>query len=415
MSERGDILSSTVTDEHRRRIRDASEKFQGFCNRLRVPICEEALTIYLTWLAEEGANGRAIKRTISLLDAAEKMDGRAPWSGSPDLQRFVRGLLRDHPIRSGGPRSDPLHVELVHLLVDAVMRPSPRQIMVRAVLHLAYETGMGQNRLQRLEWRHVRFTKRYAELTLPPPANRPIDSKVFRIEGAALVALRQHYAANRHGPGPLFENQSGGIEARLNEAGLGALKRHGGDLQAALAEVSTTLHQINLRALLLLGYCAALRGVEVTAMNQRDVRITEHGLILDIAGRKGPTAIPSDPGQPTDPVAAWESWFEALGQHGRRGPAEPAFPSVKQTFLLDARLQPYRLNDLVQEAVEIAGLRGTYTWTSLRSGLIRTALRDDQQAHDIAAHTDLRSLSSVATHSRRENMLRRSVAGQLGL
>lgn len=54
-------------------------------------------------------------------------------------------------------------------------------------------------------------------------------------------------------------------------------------------------------------------------------------------------------------------------------------------------------------------------FVSRRAGLIRTALRADQQTHDIAAHTDLRSLGSVTRHLRREHLLSRSVAGQLGL
>ena len=184
---------------------------------------------------------------------------------------------------------------------------------------------------------------------------------------------------------------------------------------AAVERVSRSPQQMRDRALLLLGYGAALRTHEAIDLSQDDVHQDPRGLLLTIDGRKETTGVPDDPGQPTDPGNAWREWVQVLNDQGMNEPDRPAFPTIYRTRIWNRRTEPEGLNRIVQRACQRADLPGHFVFTSLRSGLIRTALRANQQANDIAAHTDLRSLRGVARHERREHLLSHSVAGQLGL
>ena len=98
----------------------------------------------------------------------------------------------------------------------------------------------------------------------------------------------------------------------------------------------------------------------------------------------------------------------------RARPGQAAFLRISRGNIWGQPLSGQGFNRLISEAV-VALLDGHYTYSSLRVGFIRTALRANQPAHRVAAHAHLRELSSVAVHERRENVIRRSVAGRLGL
>jgi hypothetical protein len=145
------------------------------------------------------------------------------------------------------------------------------------------------------------------------------------------------------------------------------------------------------------------------------VSTTPEGVLLRIPGRDRPTGIPADPTMPGDPVSAWTEWLASMRHQGSQRPESPAFPKTSGSRISAKPITEYGLNAIVHDAVERAHLDGRYAFTSLRTGLIRTALRAEERAHVLAAHADLRSLDSVARHERRENLIRHSVAGQLGL
>ncbi|WP_162599749.1 hypothetical protein [Nocardioides solisilvae] len=96
-------------------------------------------------------------------------------------------------------------------------------------------------------------------------------------------------------------------------------------------------------------------------------------------------------------------------------PEAPAFPTCNYSVIEGRALAAQGLNRVIRARCAEAELRGRYAWTSLRSGMMRTALRQDAPAWAVAYQSDLSSLGSVERHERRENLLRRNVAGQLGL
>ena len=169
------------------------------------------------------------------------------------------------------------------------------------------------------------------------------------------------------------------------------------------------------RALLLLGFAAALRTHEVSELTQGDIEIQPRGLLLHIPGRHRPTAVPRDPVPAYCPVLAWDEWRSTMHDQGHSGPGLPAFPQLPGDRISVEPLHRHALNVLVRQRTAQAGLFGDYVFTSLRAGVIRTALRQGVPPHRIGAHADFQSLGGVQRHESREQLLRTSVAGMLGL
>jgi hypothetical protein len=59
-------------------------------------------------------------------------------------------------------------------------------------------------------------------------------------------------------------------------------------------------------------------------------------------------------------------------------------------------------------------MKGHFAWQSLRWGSIRTAIRENERAHHVAALAAT-SINAIGRHQRREQLITHSVAGQLGL
>jgi hypothetical protein len=212
----------------------------------------------------------------------------------------------------------------------------------------------------------------------------------------------------------VFGNTGGlSVGVRVRRA-LRVVEAHRGDTAAALREVSTSRRQLRDRALLLIGYGAALWPAEATSLLACHIEVAPDGLLLAVPNRRFVTAIPGDPGMPYDATAAWEEWVSGAAPAGLPA-AWPAFPHIPRNSIWNEPLDTTGLSYTVERAARRAQVESHYTFTSLRVGWIRTALRADAQSHDIAAHVDLRRLESVTLHDYRENLIRHSVAGQLGL
>lgn len=152
------------------------------------------------------------------------------------------------------------------------------------------------------------------------------------------------------------------------------------------------------------------------SLRQQDVQTHDLGLVLSIAGRERLTYLPSHPDPAYDPPTAWSAWFSCMSSLDRLNPHGLAFPATNFSIIFRKGLTEAGLNGVIQRRTDEAEFAGRYVWTSLRTGMIRTAIRNGVQPHVIAAHADLTSLSSVMRHERRENLLgERSIAARLGL
>lgn len=407
----------------RRRLQAAREtaQFATFCSAFDLDEEVEAVSLYLASHAD-AETGQATRRRLQYLDLDRRLSGRPAWSANPDVRALLRGLHRARPI---GPQTpghvDPLYVELVHALVDATFVPSVHQRRAAAAIILCASTGLPAAVLARLTWDQVHLRRRQVVVTVSQrvgrgaPTQRSWTLEALPDDPACPVAALLPLGGGRY---VLVDQPAVWTEAKLRRSldSYVRNRRSQGALSLALLEVGLGAPaRARDRALLTLGYGAALRTHEASALRRRDVIVREDGLLLRVTGRRSEVLVPSVTDPRYDPVRTWLEWVARLDEQALTKPEAPAFPTCNYSVIEGRALAAQGLNRVIRARCAEAELRGRYSWTSLRSGMMRTALRQDAPAWAVAYQSDLSSLGSVERHERRENLLRRNVAGQLGL
>ena len=432
-STRESLLAHAVSPRRYEAARAADHSFETFRQRLQIARSPEAMVLHLTWLSEQTeCSGPQLRRRLELLDINAKLRGEEPWSASRMVREYLRGFSREHPMTAPSPRALPLYRELVRALVDATMAPTPAQLRDEAIVLLAIETRLPICTIAALNWRHIRLRRHEMIVTPPPRADgcpRQAVAVPARAQACAVSAMR----AWKIRAGLEAGNAFGFSRGKWAKTRVGTLlAQHLPDRNphrphifsvtpdAALRIITDIRNpdprQLRDRALLLIGYLGALGTTETIELTQGDVRVTAAGLAISIRRRNRDLTISPEPGSAYCPVVAWESWMAAAHDQGQADPRYPAFLKCSGSVLSPHHPSaPVALNLLVHQRAEDAGLVGQYTWTSLRSGLIRSALRENAEPYVIAAHAGLSALSSLARHEQRERIISSSVAGRLGL
>ena len=173
------------------------------------------------------------------------------------------------------------------------------------------------------------------------------------------------------------------------------------------------------RAMLLVGFAAALRRSELVALDVRDLRFAPEGLVLtlrrsktDPNGAGAEVAIPFGAGEVTCPVRAVRAWLAAAGIG-----AGAVFVSVTRA----GRPTGIRLSDrdvarAVKAAVAAAGYDARdYAGHSLRSGFATSAARAGVPEAAIMAQTRHRSVAAMRGYVRRGGLFSDNAAGKVGL
>ncbi|MDN5855855.1 MAG: site-specific integrase [Actinomycetia bacterium] len=174
------------------------------------------------------------------------------------------------------------------------------------------------------------------------------------------------------------------------------------------------------RALLLVGFFAALRRSELAALSVD--QLTEHpnGLVLALPrsktnqrGEQAELIVLPRAGHPARcPVTALRTWLDAATI--TTGPV--LRPVSKGNRALPRRLHPESINDLVQAAVHrVAPTATGYSAHSLRAGFVTFAHLRGATDHAIAPQTRHRSLATVGTYVRIESAWADNAATMLGL
>lgn len=174
------------------------------------------------------------------------------------------------------------------------------------------------------------------------------------------------------------------------------------------------------RALLLVGFWAALRRSELAGLTVEQVNEHPKGLVLSLprskTNQRGESAelvvLPHASNPARCPVTALRAWIEAA--HVEDGPV--LRPVSKGNRALPRHLNPESINDLVQAAVARAGLDPTsYSAHSLRAGFVTFAHLRGASDRAIAHQTRHRSLATVGTYVRIHEAWDDNAATQLGL
>ncbi len=174
------------------------------------------------------------------------------------------------------------------------------------------------------------------------------------------------------------------------------------------------------RALLLVGFVAALRRSELAALRVEDLAEHPQGLVLALPRSKtnqegsAPelVVLPRASNPAHCPVVALERWMSLAGV--LEGPV--LRPVSKGNRPLPRPLQPESINHLVQAAVAKAGIDPTpFSAHSLRAGFVTYAHLRGASDRAIAHQTRHRSLATVGIYVRVHEAWEDNAATQLGL
>jgi integrase len=208
----------------------------------------------------------------------------------------------------------------------------------------------------------------------------------------------------KHGSAPAKKEAA--VSAVIRDAVDGLAKRPG-------------LRPLRDRALLLVGFAAALRRSELVALDVADVTFVQEGVILtlrraktDQEGKGAEIAIPFGTSDRTCPVVTLKAWLKAAGIE-----AGPIFRAVSRHGLLG----PLRLSDkdvarVVKASVAAAGYDPeVYGGHSLRSGFITSAARAGVAEAHIQNQSRHRSLPVLRGYIRRGSLFVDNAAAKVEL
>ena len=174
------------------------------------------------------------------------------------------------------------------------------------------------------------------------------------------------------------------------------------------------------RALLLIGFAAALRRSELVALQVDDVVATQNGLRIrrgktDRAGEGAEIGLPRGRHAETCPVLAFEAW-----QAVARRRAGPLFRRVSTGDTVgDTALHPDAVRRILAHRAGMAGLSvdgfERLSAHALRVGFITEAYDKGVRDEDIMRHTRHRDLRTMRGYVRRAGLVSDSPAGLIDL
>ncbi len=175
------------------------------------------------------------------------------------------------------------------------------------------------------------------------------------------------------------------------------------------------------RAMLLLGYAAALRRSELVDLLVRDVAMKPAGLVVHVRRSKADqdqagqvVGVTRGQHPETDPVTAVHTWISAA----RLTPGDPLFSLVARSDLraVPRRLEGKQVNRILASRAADAGLADLrLSGHSLRAGHATTAAEHGVPADRLARTTRHRNLATLAKYIRPAEVLADTSSGSLGL
>ncbi len=174
-------------------------------------------------------------------------------------------------------------------------------------------------------------------------------------------------------------------------------------LRQVLAECPDTPRGWRDRALLLIGWGAALRRSELVALDFADVEICEEGLAvrvrrskIDQLGWGTRVGIPHHDDYRYDAVRALLAW-QAVAMADRGAIFRPV---LRNGWVLERRLQPREVARVVKRVAGLAGLQGDYSGHSLRAGFATSAAAAGASERSIMNQTRHQSVTVMRGYIR---------------
>lgn len=428
------VILAGVSPERMRSAERAWQSYEEFVAEYGLVIGEASTVLFLTSHSlVEGITGQSLRRKLALLDLAAETQARTKPSDQPLVREFLKGVHKRIPLDARPTTSDPLYFGHVRMLAKEAVKPTLRQLRAHAFVLTVNATGMHMAEALRVGTSDIRFTPTGMRVTIQRSRTaRRVDFFIPSADDVLLCpvrAMRRLIAATPPGSRPLFSAVRGGLNDGLRDhlRAIGAvalrIPPHGDawcNDTAILLRVSREILRprpvaLRDRALLLIAHLAALNNEDVIDLRATDVRTSTNGLILSLPSRRsGIVAIPRGADASTCAVKAWREWEECRRALPGCRETGLAFPRLDPGFR-GAPVDPDRLTTLVAAHCERARLEGHFTFTSLRFGFIRSALREGATKHEIAIQAGLLGPSSLQRHEDRENLLTGNIALLTGL
>lgn len=425
--DRRSLVLESLSPRRRGAVQQEEAALLRFCAAHDLPVTREAVAIYLACAMEDPkAHGPSLRARLALLDVAARVTGAEPWSRDPELRLFLRGMYRVAPLRDGSRTTDPIYAEMIGALVDATIQPSYAQLRDIAVLLLAHHAGLSATQMWRLTWADVSLRRDSLRITLGARGARP--SRVLTVPATGgitcpVAAVARLHAEQAKAVGPVFASRHReGMYATLSSLGYPATvasapQRPTARALQAIARrlMGPTARQVQDRGIILLAFAACLSTHEVIRLRTADLRAQDEAVIVHARGRSVAVRVGMAADPRYCPVRAWEEWCAIRQGPTSEGTGALAFVDARGPQPWTRPLTYKSLNRIVHAATETAGLEGRWGFLSLRQGAIHTAVRAGQSAHSIAHQAGLESLVSIEAYQGREELVRGSLAGHVGL
>lgn len=174
--------------------------------------------------------------------------------------------------------------------------------------------------------------------------------------------------------------------------------------QALLAVNGDGLKALRDRALLLLGFAAALRRSELSALDVADLHFAKQGLLVTIRrsktdqiGEGCEIAVPYVANRALCAATAVRAWLDAAGIS-----AGPAFRSFTlRGVLTERRIDGRDVANLIKSVADRARLDGDFSGHSLRAGFVTSAAEAGATLDNIARTTRHKSMTVLTGYIRR--------------
>lgn len=317
-------------------------------------------------------------------------------------------------------------IDLIPSAPAALASPTEMGEAARALA----EHGKAANtkRSYRADWADfTTWCEAHGRLALPATSATVGDYLAARAGSLAVATLEHRLAGIAYAH--LLARQDSPIDAQVRLV-MSAIRRVKGTAQKQAAPAVTdalramvratpsTLAGARDRALLLVGFAAALRRSELVGLDVADLAYADAGVVLTIRRSKtdqegaGRTiAIPRGLWSETCPVRALKAWCEA-----GRVTAGPLFrPIDRHGHVSAGRLSGNAVSTIVKRTAAAAGLGGAWSGHSLRAGLATSAAAAGVNDRQIARQTGHKSMRTLSRYIREGELFRDNVAGQVGL
>lgn len=179
------------------------------------------------------------------------------------------------------------------------------------------------------------------------------------------------------------------------------------------------------RALLLVGWSAALRRSELAQLRWGQVSWETDGAQLQLMGSKTdkentgqPVPVAAEPDSVACPLEALRAWRDACSARGYwkhdrwqdgAAPDRPVFPAINKHGHLGEAMTPQSVGVIISERAAAVGLRG-YTGHSLRRGLIQAAYEAGKSDSEIMQTSRHRSVNMLRTYQDSAGLVKRAAS-----